>query len=195
MEKKVFVKNYNAPAVNKKEALRYCGADESDEMLSLLDGCIDEAEGLLTYRLCYAEYGIDVLGEEIDLGFCKTRSHSLTLCLKDCTHVVVFGATIGAGIDRLINKYSVLSPSRAVMLQALGSERVEALCDAFCEDLARENDIRPRFSPGYGDLSLDVQRNIFDALDLTRKIGINLNDNLFMTPSKSVTAIVGIKKG
>ena len=41
---------------------------------------------------------------------------------------------VGADIDRLIAKHSRLSPSRALMLQAIGAERIEALCDAFCND-------------------------------------------------------------
>ena len=50
---------------------------------------------------------------------------------------------------------------------------------------------KPRFSPGYGDLSLEVQKEIFSLLDCPRKIGVSLGDSLLMTPSKSVTAIIG----
>ena len=49
-----------------------------------------------------------------------------------------------------------------------------------------------RFSPGYGDLPLDVQRPLFAALDVPRKIGVSLTDSLLMAPSKSVSAIIGI---
>ena len=82
-----------------------------------------------------------------------------------------------------------------MIYQALGSERVEALCDAFCEDMLAElkKELRPRFSPGYGDLSINLQKQIFACLT-PQKIGVELSDNCFMTPSKSVTAIIGIKK-
>ena len=50
----------------------------------------------------------------------------------------------------------------------------------------------PRFSPGYGDLPLSLQRDIFRVLDCPRKIGLTLNESLLMSPSKSVTAIVGL---
>ena len=52
--------------------------------------------------------------------------------------------------------------------------------------------LKPRFSPGYGDLPLEMQRDIFRVLDCSRKIGLTLNESLLMSPSKSVTAIVGI---
>ena len=51
---------------------------------------------------------------------------------------------------------------------------------------------RPRFSAGYGDFELSAQTEIFHALDCQRKIGLTLNDSLLMSPSKSVTAIIGI---
>ncbi len=194
----VYIKSYNSPEVDKKEVLRYARADGDTVTLALLDSCIAEARDKLSYKVCFARFPVTVSGEEIDLGFTKICSRSLAICLEGCHEVVILGATVGFGIDRLIEKYSILTPSRAVMLQALGSERVEALCDAFCHDLAEEekkkgNVIRPRFSPGYGDLPLEVQRDVFRALDCTRTVGISLNDNLFMNPTKSVTAIIGIK--
>ena len=80
------------------------------------------------------------------------------------------------------------------MMQAVGAERVEALCDAFCEQFRRENGVglRPRFSPGYGDLPLAAQRELFALLDCPRKIGLTLNESLLMSPTKSVTAFAGI---
>ena len=74
-------------------------------------------------------------------------------------------------------------------MQALGAERVEALCDAFCAEF---EGAKMRFSPGYGDLPLDTQRALFALLDCPRKLGLTLNESLLMSPSKSVTAIMGL---
>ena len=194
----VFTKGYSAPDVDRKEVLRYARAEGDEATLALLESCIAEVSDKLSYKVCYARFGIEIHGDEIDLGFARTRSHSLAKCLEGCHEIVLLSATAGFGIDRLIEKYSLISPSRAIIFQALGSERVEALCDAFCHDLALEeekngNTIRPRFSPGYGDLALDLQKDIFAALGCTKAIGITLGDNLFMNPTKSVTAIIGIK--
>ena len=54
--------------------------------------------------------------------------------------------------------------------------------------------LKPRFSPGYGDLPLSMQTDIFRVLDCPRKVGLTLNNSLLMSPSKSVTAIMGIHK-
>ena len=196
MKSKVYIKMYDAPKIDKKEVLRYAGVrDEDDGALSLLDSCIKDSESAFGYRICYSRYPVSVDGDSIDLGFSRVSSHSLALCLCNCDEVVVFCATVGVEIDRLIRRYSLTSPAIATMLQAFGSERVEALCDAFCADIEKEigRKLRPRFSPGYGDLPLDLQREIFSCLEPS-KIGVTLTENLFMSPSKSVTAIIGIKR-
>ena len=66
-------------------------------------------------------------------------------------------------------------------------------CNELAETYATEGlSLRPRFSPGYGDFPLEAQESVFKALDCHRKIGLALNDSLLMSPSKSVTAIVGL---
>ena len=192
----VYIKTYNPPKINKREILRYARVEQTDEQIeALLDRCIAETEATLSYKICYARLPSSVEGDAVDLGFAKVTSRSLALCLKECDGIILFCATVGVELDRLIKKYSLLSPATAVILQALGSERVEALCDEFCADMAEETkrELRPRFSPGYGDLTLELQRDIFATL-CPSKIGVALSDNLFMTPSKTVTAIIGIKK-
>jgi cobalamin-dependent methionine synthase I len=51
-----------------------------------------------------------------------------------------------------------------------------------------------RYSPGYGDLPLEMQREIIRALDCGRTIGVTLTESLLMQPSKSVTAVIGMKE-
>ena len=87
----------------------------------------------------------------MDLGFAVTQSKSLALNLQKCEEIILFAATVGLEMDRLIAR-SRLSPVRHLMMQAIGAERVESLCDCFEEQLAQSLVLRPRFSPGYGDL-------------------------------------------
>ena len=51
---------------------------------------------------------------------------------------------------------------------------------------------KPRFSPGYGDLPIEIQKDFFRVLEPNRKIGVSLTESMMMIPSKSVTAIIGI---
>jgi len=191
----VITKTYPAPDINVREALRYAGCSgENDEILELFHSCADEAEPLFAYKVCYCILDTKIQNSICDFGHFSVQSETLAKNLSGCEHVLLFTATVGTALDRLIAKYVRLSPARAVMLQALGTERVESLCDIFCGDFEIENSVvlKPRFSPGYGDLSLEVQKDIFSVLNCPKNIGVYLNDSLLMSPSKSVTAFAGI---
>jgi len=73
---------------------------------------------------------------------------------------------------------------------------VESLCDKV-DDMIRSSrtgcGFKPRFSPGYGDCGIENQKAVLDRINAGATLGITLNDAYFMTPSKSITAIMGIK--
>lgn len=195
MNSVILSKTYTKPPFCRKDILRYAGCKEADnEISALLEMCIKEAEDKLVYKVCYRELSVTVIDDICDFGVFQLRSKKLALNLKNCKRVILFAATVGVGIDRLIAKYSRISPSKALMFQAIGAERIEALCDIFCQEISKQMGIslKPRFSPGYADLSLDVQKNIFSVLDCSKQIGVSLNNSLLMSPSKSVTAFAGI---
>ncbi len=196
----VYIKALSAPPISRKEVLRYAGAlSETAEISTLLDECIAEAEGKFSYNVCYKELSVCECDGALDLGFCKVSSHALSKNLSGCKKIILFAATVGVEIDRLIARASAISPAKAAIFQALGSERVEALCDAFNDEIRKEAATRgysthPRVSAGYGDIPLEMQRDIFRALECTKKIGISLGESLLMSPSKSVTAIIGLQE-
>ena len=181
--------------IDRREVLRYMGGREADgELTALMEACIEEARDAFSYRACAMETPISIVGNRIDFGFTAVESRDLAKSLAGCKSVLVLAATVGLGIDRLIARYSRVSPARALCMQAIGAERVEALCDALCAHVQAESgkSLRPRFSAGYGDLPLSLQNEIFEGLNCAKHIGLNLCDSLLMSLTKSVTAIVGI---
>ena len=194
----VYIKSYEAPPFDTREILRYAGVrSAAPDMLALLEDCLAEVNGKLTYKACWQIFPIQKGPETWNLTFTETASASLQKHLRGCDRIAVFAATVGLELDRLIARYGRTSPAKALMLQAIGAERIEALCDLVCLDLAGiagENgrQTASRFSPGYGDLPLEMQKDIFRVLDCPRKIGLSLNESLLMSPSKSVTALVGM---
>ncbi len=184
------------PPVNERTALRYAGCREADEATAaLLRACAEEWPGNRGGAVCYCELPVRVRGAVCDMEAFSVTSRDLAAYVGDCRRVMLFAATVGTAVDRAIAKYSRTSPARALLFQALGAERIEALCDAFCAEQMRERRALPsRFSPGYGDLPLAVQTPIFRVLEPERRIGVCLNDSLLMSPSKSVTAFVGIRE-
>jgi hypothetical protein len=195
----VETKTFSLPPVNKTEVLRYSGCRaETEDLSDLIDTSVSLICEKIFPSVCFCELPFSAEGDVCTLGEFSFTSADLAAHLSGFSKAVVFAATIGIEADRLIIRYGRLVPSRGVMLSAVADERIEALCDAFCNELATEeekngNTRRPRFSPGYGDLSLDLQKDIFAALGCTKAIGISLGDNLFMNPTKSVTAIIGVK--
>ena len=195
MNSVILSKTYNEPPFCEKEILRYAGCKEADsEMAALVKSCINEIKDKLTYKVCYRQFGVKAYDDICDFGAFTLRSKNLAFNLKESESAILFAATVGVEIDRLIAKYGRISPSKALMFQAIGAERIEALCDTFCADISKEHNAgtRPRFSPGYGDLPLIAQKDIFAVLSPEKQIGLTLNDSLLMSPSKSVTAIVGL---
>ena len=188
------------PLVCRSEILRYAGVrGEAPELSAMLDECLAEALPRLCYKVCYAEVATDIVDDSVDLGFCALPSRTLARALSGCERTVVFAATVGLELDRLIARGGVCSPAKALLLDAIGAERVEALCDALCEQLsgvyaARGLVLRPRVSAGYGDIPLSLQRDIFALLQPSGHIGLALNEGGLMSPSKSVTAFVGLAK-
>ncbi len=193
----VFTETVIPAPLARRELLRYAGARAEEEAVRAhLDACIKEAAGVFTYRVAYGVFPLSVWNDTVRLGFAEVSSSRLASNLAGCESALVFAATVGLGIDRLIARAAV-SPIRALLFDAIGSERIEALCDAFCAEQAARyakegKTFRQRFSPGYGDLPLDFQRVVFALLDPAKHIGLSLNESLLMSPSKSVTAIVGI---
>ena len=197
--------DYETPSLNVTEWLRYSCipvyeqenaakdpelASSMEKALSLINGALSFRVGFVVVPLTWDEEGFPVFPFE-------HRSEKLKKNLEGCDKAVLFAATIGSGIDRLIRRFEKADPKMGLLLQGLGAERVESLCDAFnddvkelCEETGRET--RMRYSPGYGDLPIEVQKVFLPLLDAERRLGITLSDSCLMAPSKSVTAIIGI---
>lgn len=193
----ILVKSYEAPPVDFGEILRYAGVKTGTrELEASVKEALTLAEGSLSYRVVYRVLPVRPQERGVFVGDILMPSAALARNLAGCERAVLFAATVGSALDRLLARYARVSPVTALFLQAVGAERIEALCDAFARDIEREvGALRPRFSPGYGDLPLEIQRDIFAVLDCPRKIGLTLTDSLLMSPTKSVTAIMGIEKG
>ena len=123
-------------------------------------------------------------------------SGSLAAYLEGCRDAYLVCGTIGTGFDALQRKVSATSASDSLILQAIGAAMIENLMDSaeneIRKELAEGESLTPRYSPGYGDFPLDAQRALLDLLDTPRRIGVSLTGSLLMTPSKSISAVIGV---
>ncbi len=180
--------------IKKAEALRYAGvkgkADQNtlalfDNAFELLSECVKPKAVYKCVDVSYTENSVIVDGEEI-------KSQGLKKFLKGARGCALLAATAGIEADRLINRYSYVEPSLALMIDAISAAAVEALCNKICgQDFKVEEQCR--FSPGYSDFPINYQKCIVSALSADLNVGIHLTNSLMLAPSKSVTAIVPIK--
>ena len=180
---------------NKREAFRYMGYkgdNHNEELEDIYTDCLSEFRKTASYKAVYKETPITVSEGVVDLGFCRIENENLCKNLRGCKSAVIFAATAGLGTDRLIMKYSKISPAEAMVCDCIASSAIEVWCDEVNEKCADGRKSKPRFSPGYGGVSLGYQKDILAFLDAEKRLGITLNDSLMMTPVKTVTAFVGI---
>lgn len=183
--------------IRREEALRYAMQPRSADGSSIpqMDACIRMTEGRITCRAVWREFPLTWREDGLDLGFARTESRNLRRHLEGCDRVILFAATAGMDIERLILRAKAISPMHGLCMHAVGAAVIEEACDRLCEQMraAYPDDVlRPRFSPGYGDLPLTLQRDVFTALDCEKRLGLTLTDSLLMQPGKSVTALIGI---
>ncbi|MBO4383356.1 MAG: methionine synthase [Clostridia bacterium] len=179
-------------SLDRAEAVRYLGDARvamNPEMERLLEECEREvlatAEPKYLYKVKELPWPELMRGEDI-------RAH-----LEGCTQAVLLAATLGTGIDRMLRIAQVTDLSRAVVLDALAGVAIEQVCARFEELLAEQCPDRfltVRFSPGYGDYPIDLQKWFLTELDAQKKIGLTTSDHSLLIPTKSVTAVLGLSE-
>jgi hypothetical protein len=187
--------------IDRNEVLRYLGyknQEISSDLNCLIDICIDEIKDISKPHYTYRLFDIDVIENEIRLKGCNLvlRGKDIYEHLKYSKKCALLAATIGIFVDNKIRYLTKTDITKSLILDSCGTEVVECLCNMVEEqinNIAQKEGltINYRFSPGYGDLSLDIQPQILAALNALSKIGLTCTENYILLPRKSVTAIIG----
>lgn len=189
--------------IDKEEALRYLGCKEiidDERMISLLDECEKRLISAAAPKYLYGVYPISFESSGVkiaDSGIMLTGNDAAEH-LKNCDRIVLLCATLGQGVDVLLRQLQVTDMASAVTTDSLASAAVEQVCNrAEAEIFATvsSNSRTWRFSPGYGDLPIDIQYDLLSLLQAQKRIGLTVNDSNMMIPTKSVTAFIGLSDG
>ena len=191
-----------------KEVQRYMGyrgiADIGPDIRAKIDKAIGQVSLQSHPRIISKEYPVTVRDNDVTIHAGSEdvilQSESLARNLSGCCGAILLAATIGPACDMLVRRAGVTSAVDASIYQAAGAAAIESFLDDMNDRYKADYEaqglfLRPRFSPGYGDLPLATQKDVMELLQCESKIVISLNDSLLMTPSKSVTAIFGIRDG
>ncbi len=181
---------------NRKEVLQYLrwtGSEIPPEVDAMIDGCIAETLRVVQPRYTYRIFPIERQTETPHIAF---AGQDIRAMLTACERVVFLAATLGNGLELAIRRAEVRDLSRAIVLDCCGSAAIEAVCDLAEQEIktgiGADVHLTDRFSPGYGDLSIELQHEFIQTVDAPRKIGLTVTSTHILTPRKSVTALIGI---
>lgn len=183
--------------ISKSEAARYMGVrGEIDSRTAyLLEKYEPAVRAALRPAYVYREAEISRNNGEIQILGINMTGESIKNHLKGCQRAVIFAATVSAAADTLIRQTSVSDAAGALAVDCLCSSAVEQVCGKVEDEIF--SDINAvyrtwRFSPGYGDLPIQLQREFLAALNAQRRIGLTVTESCMLLPAKSVTAVIGI---
>ncbi|MCI5562855.1 MAG: methionine synthase [Intestinimonas massiliensis] len=187
--------------IPREEVLRYlgCPGTEDPATLALVEGCSARLLAAARPKWTYRVFGLAVQtdGVRLDCGL-LLPGRDLAAHLRGCSRAALLAATLSAPVDALLRRAQAEDLAAAVALDCCATAAVEAVCDL------AEAEIRARFpgcsfpfrfSPGYGDLPIELQDPILRLLDAPRRVGLCTTDRHILTPRKSVTAVLGISDG
>lgn len=186
-------------SISKSEAARYMGVhgEPDAQVLELLDRAEIVVREGVEPKYVYREAAINIEkdGVHIDGMSSVLNGKDIQRHLRGCNRAVIMAATLTSNADKLIRKAAVTSMADSLAVDCLCSAAIEQICDRAEEEIFSHLEAAYRtwrFSPGYGDLPLELQRDILLFLNASRRIGLTVTDNHLLIPSKSVTAIIGI---
>ena len=187
--------------IPREEVLRYlgCPGTEDPATLALVEGCsarlLAAARPKWTYRVF--DLAVQTDGVRLECGL-LLPGRDLAAHLRGCSRAALLAATLSAPVDALLRRAQAEDQAAADALDCCATAALEAVCDL------AEAEIRARFpgcsfpfrfSPGYGDLPIELQDPILRLLDAPRRVGLCATDRHILTPRKSVTAVLGISDG
>jgi hypothetical protein len=189
--------------IDRTEVLRYLQSSKNlkDKNINLLiEESTSEIKNLIKLRYFYQKFpiaitniGVNVRGTTLILKGKSIKKH-----LNNSKEIYIMAATLGAQIDKKIFYYEKLSVTKSMIFDACATAAIEEACDQVEAEIkekalaAGNEDITFRYSPGYGDLGIDIQKEILRILDAPKKIGLTASKYNILLPTKSVTAIIGV---
>ncbi len=193
--------------LNYNEILMYLGhrgQEVTPEVDAQMKKGIGEVQQFAVPRLVYRRLPV-ADGQMVGLSIGDTAEESgntgwgndIREILSPCREAVLLAVTLGAEIEHLLLKREVADIGDAFILDACASVAAENVCDRFEEDFRAElaaegRFLTSRFSPGYGDCPIELQKAICEVLNTSRRIGLSVTEHCMMVPRKSVTAVMGI---
>ena len=178
--------------------LEYRGQEMNEDIRIRIRSCMEQISDAAALRHVFRVFPM-----ESDGGLPEScrflKGEDIRCHLAGCTRLILLAATLGISADRLIMKAEIGNLPDALIMDACGSTLIEKYCRELESGLRssckrKGRFLTGRFSPGYGDLPLEVQPEMLEVLDARRRIGLTVVESGIMLPRKSMTAVLGISE-
>ncbi|MDD3027282.1 MAG: vitamin B12 dependent-methionine synthase activation domain-containing protein [Erysipelotrichaceae bacterium] len=173
---------------------RYLGMDEQpNEIDQDIEKLYQRLKPLLDPKYYYRVFKFSLNPLKIENRIFKSKDMDKLLNTSD--RVIILAVTLGGKIEQEIRRFNVANKFNSIVSDALLSSMVEDYQEKIIDQLRGEYPgkyFTDAFAPGYGDLDINFQRDIFDLLQLEKRIGVNLTPTMLMVPRKSITCFIGI---
>jgi hypothetical protein len=192
--------------IPKGEALKRMGypsasVELQEPVRSMFMEALSEARVLMRPKAAYRALRIE-LNDGTRVRFPEEGffidSRQVAKLLNASAVAVCFAATVGVELDEAISdRMRNGDMLMATMLDAIGSETADAAADELHWKVLKQQadaagrSATARFSPGYGDWSLTVQKDLIRVCG-GALIGITVTPSSLMIPRKSVSAVLGL---
>ena len=156
---------------------------------------MEKAKGLIRGKGVYVILPVESKSkDEIVLKNITLKGKAIAKVMTKAREIALFVDTIGPAMETEVNRlYQRDEYTKATILDTIGSvatdEGAEYLSSIIVEKAKKKS--TPRFSPGYGDWNLSIQKRLLEVTQAA-KIGVTCNEAFFMLPRKSVSAVIGL---
>lgn len=191
--------------LSKSEVLRYLGYRRKQELTvaisQIIDELMQEVQEISKARYTYQVFDmlieseqetIKIVGTDFVIPGKDAYNH-----LKNAEKIVLYAGTLGLEIERKTRIYEAIDLTKGFIIDACAVEYIEKVLDLAEVDVNNQYSnyfLNRRFSPGYGDVPLNIQGDFLRVIGADKKLGLTLTDTNLMVPRKSVTAFAGLFK-
>ena len=180
--------------IDKKEVLRYLqykNQNINEDLSNLINESIEETKKIINPKFVLRRYTIKKINKEngkkqviLENGNLILESNDIYNLFEKCD-------------EREIRKLTYTNLTKGVIMDACATTAIEEVCDVVQENIAKnlsseDRYISYRYSPGYGDLSIDKNIDINNILNTQKEIGLTVTNSGIMIPRKSVVALIGV---
>ncbi|MGX8851007.1 vitamin B12 dependent-methionine synthase activation domain-containing protein [Amedibacillus sp. YH-ame10] len=181
-----------------EEILHFIGNAKSkpdEQMMKEIEDMKQKVIALSMPRFMYREFAWEnqqLIGAEVVLS-----GDDIKRLLKKSHHCLLLAVTLGISIEKEMRRLQLVDMGKALIFDCCANAAIEHVCDQLQQQLEIEykkkgNYLTDRYSCGYGDLPITIQKDLLNVLETSKKIGLYVNESSVLHPMKSVTAIIGI---